>query len=98
MEVKDFIQIQYFGSIRAATKKSSEELAVPPDTSIYQLLERLAGAYGDGLRGEIMAEGRLRDDLTISLNGSITKHEAAGETLLRPGDTLALFPLFPGGG
>ena len=96
--MKDFIQIQYFGSIRAATKKSSEELALPPDTSVYQLLERLAEAYGDVLRDEFMAEGQLRDDLTVSLNGSITKHEAAGEIFLRPGDALALFPLFPGGG
>jgi len=79
MGVKDFIQIQYFGSIRAATKKSSEELAVPPGTSILHLLERLAGIYGDGLRGEIMTEDRLWDDLTISLNGTIAKHEAAGE-------------------
>jgi len=98
MGMKDMIQIQYFGSIRAATQKSAEELALSPETSIFQFLERLAEAYGDALRGELMAEGQLRDDLTISLNGSITKHEAAGDIFLRPGDTLALFPLFPGGG
>jgi len=98
MKVKDIIQIQYFGSIRAAAQKSAEALEVSPETSIFQFLERLAETYGDVLRGELMAQGRLRDDLTISLNGAIIQHAAADEIILRPDDTVALFPLFPGGG
>jgi len=94
------IRIQYFGSIRAAAQRSEDEAALAGDTTVYRLLLRLADGYGEGFRGEVLAEsgGALRDDLTVAVNGAIIQHEAADEFLLRPGDVVALFPLFPGGG
>ena len=94
------IQIQCFGSIRAAAERFEAEVEFTENGTIMQLLLRLADVYGEGFRDEIFAQNteKLRDDLTVSLNGAIIQHAAAEETILRPGDALALFPLFPGGG
>ncbi|MCL2299639.1 MAG: MoaD/ThiS family protein [Firmicutes bacterium] len=91
--------VQYFGSIRDAARKPQEEIALAPGTTVYRLPQTLAGVYGDGFRGEILAVGgeNIREDLSVAVNGSIVKHGDAGTSVLRPGDTVALFPLFPGG-
>jgi len=93
------IRIQYFGSVRAAAGRPEDE-SPAAGMSLYSLLLKLAGDYGEAFRGELLAAGggKLRDDLTVTVNGAIISHEAAEEIVLRPGDTLALFPIFPGGG
>jgi len=97
------IQIQYFGSIRAAAKKSEEKTEFAANTTIYHLLQHLASLYDDNFRGEIFDKndkncGELRDDLMATLNGTIINHANAAEIKLNPGDVLSLFPIFPGGG
>ena len=92
------MHIQYFGSIRAAAQKSGEELEISSSTSLFRLLENLTKQYDEDFCGEILAEGRLRDDLTLSLNGRIVGHEASKDVFLQQDDTLALLPMFPGGG
>ena len=92
------IRIQYFGSIRDAACKKEEELEFLPGTTVFELLEGLCGRCGEALRGELMDGGKLRSDVGVSLNGAMIWHAAARETLLRPGDVVALLPLFPGGG
>ena len=94
------MKLQYFGLIRAAAGKSEEEMALSADTSVYALLQRLSAAYGGAFRDEIFEAGghRLREDVTVTLNGAVIAHAAAGDICPKPGDTLALFPIFPGGG
>ena len=94
------IQIQYFGSIRAAAKKSEEKTEFAADTTIYHLLQKLASLYDDNFRGEIFDKDgeELRDDLMVTLNRVIVSHADALEIKLNSGDALALFPIFPGGG
>ncbi|MCL2508907.1 MAG: MoaD/ThiS family protein [Oscillospiraceae bacterium] len=94
------VRVQYFGSIRAAAGTPEEETARGENATVFQLLLELADAYGKAFRGEILDESgeRLRDDVTLTVNGAIINHSAAYEMRLRPGDLLALFPIFPGGG
>ena len=94
------VQVQYFGAIRAAAHKPEEAVDFAPDATVYQLLQRLTGIYDDEFRGEIFEESgeRLRDDLMLTLNGTVIEHASAAEIHLRPGDALGLFPIFPGGG
>jgi len=96
------IVIQYFGSIRAAAKKSEEKVKFAANTTLYRLLRQTVcfSENENNLRGEIFDESgeKLRDDLMVTLNGTIINHESAFETNLNPGDTLSLFPIFPGGG
>ena len=96
--MKVFIQIQYYGSVRAAAGKREEEMEASPGTSVFQLLKILAERYGDAFRGELINNGQLRDDIGVSLNGTLFRHEMMTRISLQDGDTLALLPLFPGGG
>ena len=94
------IQIQYFGSIRAAAKKSGEKVEFAAGITAYRLLRQLASFDGPEFQGEIFGENGkdLRDDLTVTLNGTIIDHSSLTEIKLNPGDALSLFPIFPGGG
>ena len=94
------VRLQYFGAVRASARKSGDDADLHPDTTLYQLLQKLSGEYGEGFQNEIFQEcgGMLRDDLTLTINGSIIKHANAAEMKLNQGDVIALFPIFPGGG
>jgi len=94
------IGIQYFGSVRAAAKKSEEKLEFAADTTIYDLLRQLTALHEENFRGEIYdIDGKkLRDDLTVALNGTIINHSNAADIKLQANDVLSLFPIFPGGG
>ena len=96
--MKDIIHIKYFGSIRAAAQKSGEDVEFSPGVSIFSLMEQLCSLQGGALRGELFSGSELRDDVTVSLNGKIIRHEVVKEKCLEQGDTLALLPIFPGGG
>ena len=92
--------IQYFGSIRAAAKKSEEKLEFVAEATIYDLLQQVVCLHEKNFRGEIFdGDGKkLRDDLMVTLNGTIIDHSNATEINLNPGDVVSLFPIFPGGG
>ena len=94
------VKVQYFGSIRAAAIKPEEEVGCAPNTSVYQLLQKLTGIYGEGFRGELFEESGegFRRDLMVMLNGTIIERTSAANINLKGGDVLALFPLFLGGG
>ena len=95
------LHIRYFGSIRAAARKnqkSEENVEYIPGETVCDLMERLCGLHGEAFRGELFSGDELREDVTISLNGTILRHETANEIVLKNDDTLSLFPIFPGGG
>ena len=94
------IRVQYFGSIRGAVQKAGEVKTLPAAVTVLRFLQGLADEYGEGFRREVLAEtpDQPREDVTLAVNGAIIAHAAAGELPLRPGDTLDLFPIFPGGG
>jgi molybdopterin converting factor small subunit len=93
------VRVQYFGSIRAAAQSAGEEAVPEEGMTVAQLLRNLAESRGGAFRDAVRAaDGGLRDDLTVSLNGEIFPGEAAPVRPVRPGDALALFPVFPGGG
>jgi len=94
----DEVHIQYFGSVRAAANGAEEQVSLAGGAGVLLLLRQLSDAHGEALRGELFIGEALRDDLTVSVNGAIIQHAAADELILRPGDTVALLPVFPGGG
>ena len=94
------IHIKYFGSVRGAVQKAGEVKTLPESGTVLQLLQLLAGEYGEGFVGEVLTEAQdqPREDVTLAVNGKIISHAAAGEFVLQQGDALALFPVFQGGG
>jgi molybdopterin converting factor small subunit len=95
------VRIRFFGPIREAAKSSGDELDFLPDTSVYGLMQKLSGIYGEDVHAELLDEkspNGLRDDLMITLNESIIDHALAADTKIDPGCIVALFQTFPGGG
>jgi len=95
------IQVRFFGAIRVVVKRVDDVLDYIPDTTVTGLLYLLSDKYGKALRDELLDEkgaGGLRDDLMITVNDAIINHEKASETVLKPGDIIAVYPTFPGGG
>lgn len=91
--------VQYFGSMRAAAELAEEQIPLAGGASVLTLLRQCADTHGEGFRGELFTEsGCLREDLTVAVNGAIIQHAAVDEIILGPDDTVALFPVFPGGG
>lgn len=94
------IKIQYFGSIRAAANLREEEVEIPTEITVAELLRRVSGSYGRSFRDEIFEgdDQKLREDLMVSVNGTLAAHTNIMETKLHPGDIIALLPIFLGGG
>ena len=95
------VRVKFFGSIGAAAGKSGDEVELSPDTTLCGLLRGLADAYGESLGEELFDENGLsglRDDVMVTLGGVIVNHANAAQINLKPGDEIALFPVFPGGG
>ena len=93
------MQAQFFGSIGEAAGKSRDETKLRPGATVRGLLNELTDACGESFREELFGESDgLRDDVTVTVNGAIIKHGDIDKIGLKPGDVIAFFPIFPGGG
>ena len=94
------IRLLYFGSVRAAAKKAEDTTELRAGENLLALLQRLSDIHGRDFRGEVLSESGAfcREDLMISLNETAINHAKAGEIFLRTGDTVAVYPVFSGGG
>jgi molybdopterin converting factor small subunit len=93
------IQVQLYGQFGEAAGRSADEVGLSAGATVSGLLGELADAYGRSFRDEIFdSSGGLRDDVMVTVNKAIVKHEDAAEIKMEPGDSIALFPIFHGGG
>jgi len=93
--------VKYFGSIMEFAGKSEESFDLISGSVVYDLLYRVSDIYGARMHGEIFDAKNvngLRDDMMLTLNEAVLNHSKASETVLKSGDEVALFPIFPGGG
>jgi len=82
-----------------AAKRTADEIPLPPDATVYDLMSELAGAYGESFRYELFdASCNLRDDVTVAVNAAMINRERITVISLTPGDVVSFFPIFPGGG
>jgi len=99
------VHIRYFGAISVLTGKRDEVMTLPPNTSAYGLLQKLSDIHGDNFRDEIFADNSkdsnvkdIREDLMVTINDNVIKHENIAGIYLQSTDIISLFPVFPGGG
>jgi MoaD family protein len=92
--------VRYFGSVRALTHLSQEEVEIPAVHSVYELLRVLSDRYGEVFMYEVFKkDGKdLRDDITIAVNGIFADQTNIMGSMMESGDVITLFPVFPGGG
>lgn len=98
------VAVQFYGSIKAAAGCQGGEIEIPAGFVVFELLKLLSGVYGDALKKEVFQPGEdpgeddLRDDLIVTVNSVIADHLKTKSIKIENGDTVALFPAFPGGG
>jgi len=65
-------------------------------TTVGTVLADLEGEY-EGLAGELLDDGAVRDQLSVLKNGQDVVHIDGVDTELTEGDTLSVFPPVAGG-
>ena len=94
------VRVQYLGQVGVIAQRKEEELEIPSGAIVRELLQRLSSKYGKAFDGEVFQEDgeNLRDDMTVVVNGTAVRQLEYLNTRLKQDDTVALLPIFPGGG
>lgn len=88
--------IKFFATFRRVVGEN--EVEIPAATDLQQLLITLCQRYGPGLREQILqADGQLRYDVIVLINGRAIEHLQGLSTPLQPADVIAIFPRMAGG-
>jgi len=93
------VRTQYLGYIKNMLKKNEEELELSEGASLSDLLNKLAGIYGEAFRKEVYQPG-LKDVKTgfvVTVNGVLMGQLRGVNTKLNEGDNVILMTLMSGG-
>ncbi len=94
------VTLKYLGPVSLIAKKREEELEILPSANVHEMLRQLCSLYGKGFEDEVLQDGgeKLRSGTAITINGTVIGRLDGLGTKLKAGDTVALLPLFLGGG
>lgn len=93
------VKIQYLGYIRNMLRRGEEEFELGEDAFLCDLLNKLAGIYGEAFRREVFEPG-LKDVKTgfvVTVNGVLMGQLRGLDTRLNDGDSVILMTLMSGG-
>lgn len=94
------VKVHYLGMVRVTLNKKEEDIEVSPKTTLFELLDKLANAYGEWFRNEVF-EGdgeEVSEEIIVTVNGTAIGQLDGIKTKLEEGDVVALLPFFAGGG
>jgi MoaD family protein len=89
------VQVTFFSLIRDMTKERQIELPAAP--SVRALLHVLADRYDDAFRAKILEGDDVSGELIVLVNGRHIAHTGGGDTPLKEGDEVSIFPVVGGG-
>lgn len=87
--------VRFFAFIRDYT--GTRETAADCCGCLRDLLHILFDRYGSRFRDKIFADGELRDDIIIMINGRHIEHLEGIDTRLAESDEISIFPRVAGG-
>ncbi|EMA31089.1 ubiquitin-like small modifier protein 1 [Halobiforma nitratireducens] len=90
------IDLRFFATFRDAVGEKERTRNFERDATIGDLLRGLEDDY-DGLEGQLLADGAIRDQLSVLKNGRDVIHMEGAETELQDGDVVSVFPPVAGG-
>lgn len=93
------VKIQYLGYIRNMLRKEEDEFELDEGTFLSDLLNKLAGIYGEAFRREVFEPG-LKDVKTgfvVTVNGVLMGQLRGVDTRMNDGDSVILMTLMSGG-
>jgi MoaD family protein len=90
------MQVRFFASIRECTGVSEIRWEEPTST-LGELLRALSARYGPTFRRWVLEQDDLGKTVLVVLNGHDARHHGGIHAVLRPDDTIAIFPTIAGG-
>ncbi len=93
------MKIKFFASLREITGKKEEELDVPLQTTLVDLLELLSSRHGKKFYNYVYDErtGKPKDHLSYLINGRSSSTLKGLKTKLIEGCSIAILPPVGGG-
>ncbi|MCK4884588.1 MAG: MoaD family protein [Candidatus Bathyarchaeum sp.] len=93
------VRVQYFGFIKNMLNKREEHFELDEDTSLSDLLNKLAEVHGVAFRKEVYEPG-LKDvkmGFSVTVNGVLMGQLGGLDAKLSDGDNVILMSLMSGG-
>ena len=93
------VKVRYLGYIGNMLRKREDKFELSEDASLSELLNKLAGIYGEAFRREVFESG-LKDGKTgfvVTVNGVLMGQLRGVDTKLSEGDNVILMTLMSGG-
>ncbi len=94
------VHVHYLGLVRIRVNKKEEDIEVPENTSVIDLLMKLSDMYGEWFRREVLnkEDKNLAEGMAITINGINLVQIGGLKAKLKEGDQVILLPFFAGGG
>ena len=93
------IKVHYLGYIKNMLDKKDDELDIREGATLSELLEKLAGLYGQPFKKEVFEPGLkdLKTGFVATVNGILMDPLGGVQTMLKEGDNIILMSLMSGG-
>ncbi len=92
------VEVKYYAMLREASGRKREVFELPEGSSVGDLMDIVAGKYGDPFRRYVFdSEMRVWDYLRFMLNGISVSSLEGFDTVLGDGDVMAILPPIGGG-
>jgi len=93
------VKVHYLGYIKNLLEKKDEELVIREGATLSELLDKLAGLYGQPFKKEVFERGLrdLKTGFVVTVNGILMGQLNGVETRLKEGDNIILMSLMSGG-
>ncbi|MEF8840962.1 MAG: ubiquitin-like small modifier protein 1 [Haloarculaceae archaeon] len=90
------LELRFFATFRAAVGQKTIHRRFPDGATVGEILRSLEEEF-EGLDGELLEDGEIRDQLSVLKNGREVLHMEGIDTVMQDGDRLSVFPPVAGG-
>jgi molybdopterin synthase sulfur carrier subunit len=91
------LELRFFATFRTAVGQKTIHREYPDGATVGDVLASLEEEF-EGLAGELLEDGEIRDQLSVLKNGREVLHMEEVDTVMEDGDRLSVFPPVAGGG
>jgi len=93
------VKVQYLGYIRNMLRRGEDEFELAEGAFLSDLLNKLAGIYGEAFRKEVFEPGLMdvKTGFVVTVNGVLMGQLRGVDTRLNKGDSVILMTLMSGG-
>ncbi len=94
------VTVEYIGHVKNLVEnRRAEELEIPDESTVAELLTRLSERYGEPFRKAVYEKGSadVKANFIVTVNGYLLNQLRGTSTRLKSGDTVILMSVVSGG-